>query len=145
MYPSTYKCIYVYLLLLFIIYFNVYTHMHIYGILRRGRIRTQGSKSYLGDLIEKEVLICLPYNFFIQTIFPFGKHCQILDHGLCFVCSHGNFFTKGWSLKCNILILASAEVLFDWRQIGQVWILLSHHPGQGSHEVESCSVVASGS
>lgn len=75
-------------------YMYVYAYMHIYGILRWARIRTQCSKSYLGDLIEKEVLVCPPYNL-IHTIFPFGRHCQILGHGLFFVCSHGTFFNKG--------------------------------------------------
>lgn len=68
----------------------VYTHTHIHGILR-WTIRTQGSKPYSGDLIEKEVLVLLPYSISIQTIFPFGKHCHLLGQGLFLICSYGTF------------------------------------------------------
>lgn len=136
-----YICIYFYLCT----YVYVYTHRHIYGILRWARFGAQDSKLYLGDLTEKDVLEWLPYSITIQTIFPLGKHCQLLGQGL-FLYLHMELFSKGWSLKRNTLSLAGAEASFDWRRIGQVWPLLSHHAGQGSHEAESCKIlVASGS
>lgn len=58
-----YICIDIHICVFIFVYMHVhiciYTHTNIYGILRW--VRTRESKSHLRDLIEKEVLVWLPY------------------------------------------------------------------------------------